>query len=817
MLITYDFEVYAHEWCVVFKPMDKDFRVFWNDGKSLAEFMGENCHHVFIGFNTKWYDQYVMKAACSGWTPEEIKELNDWIIGGRQGWEFPKKLYFRFNNADIRDDMQQGLSLKSIEGHMGMNIQETEVDFNLDRHLTSDEMNLIEEYCKHDVEATEQLVKARMPYLENKIYLGKLKGIQEPVALSMTNAKLTAAYLGAEQKEKYSDEREYKFPDNLGINWIPAEVQKFFDPYENKDLSDEEFFSRKLEITVGDCPVTLGFGGIHGAIPCYATKSSVDRTIINLDVSSYYPHLMTINGYVSRAMDNPEDYETMLDTRMTAKKEGHKKLNSALKLVCNTTYGAMGNQYNELYDPKMMRAVCISGQLYLLELAEHLTDAIPDITIVQLNTDGIMIEFNAVNDPDVMAIAEEWQKRTGFELEEDQIDQVVQKDVNNYIMRKTSGSVKKKGGYLVRGTSDAGAWKINNTATVVADAVANYLLDGIPVENTIRACEDILAFQFIAKGGSSYDYCFWENYGNQERVQNCNRVYASPDPFHGTVYKVKAGHPEKIQDIPAHCIIDNDNHLTVEDIDLQFYIEMAKQKANDFIQERRSTKMAVATKEKSPMNIYQKLLEARIRFQAEAVKKSGKNMELTYKYFELDDIIPPITKIFKELGLIGLMNFSDEATLTIIDTEAPEASRIVFSAPMVELPTNRAVTAIQALGSVETYHRRYLYMAALDICEPDSLDGDGSFAKKETKPAKAEKEEKKESVKLSPDSNASPQQLKQIKKLCTALLKLNSSRKEFVASLQVNTKNFTEITKKDADDILSALTAEVKEAKDAQA
>ena len=50
------------------------------------------------------------------------------LIGGGRGWEYAplKAFYLRFNNVDIRDDVQLGLALKAIEGHMGMDIQETE-------------------------------------------------------------------------------------------------------------------------------------------------------------------------------------------------------------------------------------------------------------------------------------------------------------------------------------------------------------------------------------------------------------------------------------------------------------------------------------------------------------------------------------------------------------------------------------------------------------------------------------------------------------------------------------------------------------------
>lgn len=818
MLISYDFEVYFEDWLCVLKPYGKSPTVIWNNSDELKRYMDTNSIHVFIGFNTKHYDQYVMKAVCSGWSNREIKDLNDFIIAGGNGWEYPKKLYYRFNNADIRDDMQIGFSLKSLEGHMGMNIQETEVDFNLERKLTPEEMELVEQYCIHDVEAVEKLVELRKAYLDNKIFLGKLKGIPEAVALSMTNAKLTAAYLDAEPVQT-DDERNYQYPGNLLREYIPQDVFQYFDRMHDTSLSDEEVFGEKFETAIGETPVTLGFGGIHAAIPNYSYEEQDGWIIRNFDVSSYYPHLIIIMGYVSRAMANPDDYTVMLDTRMNAKKSGNTILANALKLVCNTTYGAMGNKYNALYDPLMMRSVCISGQLFLLELAWHLYKDVPSVSIIQLNTDGIMVKYLDKYDSQVQDVLKEWQTRTGFELEEDRIQKIVQKDVNNYVMRFEDGHIKKKGGYVVRGASDAGAFKINNTATIMAEAIVERLLNNKLIDNTINECDDITKFQFIAKGGSTYAGVFHEVDGQRIPVQNCNRVYATADPKYGTLYKFKkGGNPEKIANLPEHCIIDNDNHLTIEDIDKQFYIRMATKQMEEFYHNRRTTvatKATTAPEKITSLNLYQKLNKARLMFQAERIEKSGKNLQLTYKYFELDDIVPAITRIFNELGIISIVKYTPEtATMQIINTDAIEQC-IEFTAPMVELPTNKAVTAIQALGAVETYQRRYLYLTALDICEPDAVEVmPAAPAEKAEAPKVETKDEKPGTISLAADGEASAQQVAQIKKLCTALIKLNPERKDFVATLQVNTNNFTGMTKKTAEDAIKALAAEIKEAKD---
>ena len=257
---------------MVFKDYEtKHFTVIHNDNSALRACISDD--NVYCGFNSKGYDQYIIKAICAGFSPEEIKQVNDWIIAGNQGWECPllRGVRFWFNNIDIKDDMQMGLSLKAIEGHLGMDICESEVDFTLERQLTPEELESTIFYCKHDVDATEKIIDLRKNYLQNKINIGKLAGLDEVKAMSMTNAKLTAALLKASMTE-HDDERCYQYPENLRREYIPQEVFEFFDRMKDDSLSDKEVFTGKLNITIGECPVTIGYGGIHGAIPNFIWK-----------------------------------------------------------------------------------------------------------------------------------------------------------------------------------------------------------------------------------------------------------------------------------------------------------------------------------------------------------------------------------------------------------------------------------------------------------------------------------------------------------------------------------------------------------------
>ena len=516
---------------------------------------------------------------------------------------------------------------------------------------------------------------------------------------------------------------------------------------------------------------------------------------------------------------------------MKAKAAGDAATANALKLVVNTTYGAMlsgknGHAYNDLYDPLQGRSVCITGQLFLLEMAEHLYNDIPGLRIVQLNTDGIMIEFDDSQYDQVQEILNEWQVRSGFTLEEDEISQLAQKDVNNYVEVQPSGKFKCKGGYLVRGISPAGAFNVNNNATIVAKALVEYFVNSTPPEDTINACDDIFQFQIIAKAGAKYREAYHIVDGEKVPVQKVNRIYATKDPRYGKLFKVKAENDSeaKIEMLPEHCIIDNDNHLSITDVDKQFYIDMARKRINDFMgikpeKKGRKTKMATTT---TPKNVYQKLLEARVLFMEEDVKKSGKNMKMSYKYFELQDIVPVATPIFQKVGLLPVTTFDNNmALMCIIDVDNP-SDCINFTSPMREIEaivsskTGGEVTnAIQRLGSVETYQRRYLYMIALDIVESDSIEpltGENPPpAPKPTAPVTPEKRQEVTKNLTAPEGNATELQIKGLKAAMAKLRETDPTKEDFITQIALQTNGLTEISKADCEKLVQAITTMLEE------
>ena len=141
-IYVYDFEVFSHDWMMCVKDYETGERFrFHNDNEAVKDFLEEH-PGVMAGFNNKGYDQFILKGVCGGFAPQELKGLNDFIIGGGNGWEYPElRDVFAFSNQlDVMDDMQMGLSLKAIEGHLGMDIRETTVPFDIDRPLKKEEI-----------------------------------------------------------------------------------------------------------------------------------------------------------------------------------------------------------------------------------------------------------------------------------------------------------------------------------------------------------------------------------------------------------------------------------------------------------------------------------------------------------------------------------------------------------------------------------------------------------------------------------------------------------------------------------------------------
>lgn len=126
-------------------------------------------------------------------------------------------------------------------------------------------------------------------------------------------------------------------------------------------------------------------------------------------------------------------------------------------------------------------------------------------------------------------------------------------------------------------------------------------------------------------------------------------------------------------------------------------------------------------KEVKQMNIYKKRQECIVGLQKAKLKMTGKNTYSNYEYFELGDFLPQLNQLMKENNLAAVFKYTnEEATLTIIDTDKIEDT-IVFSTP-VEVPQLKGCNGMQNIGGTQTFARRYLYIMAFEVSEPDVIN-----------------------------------------------------------------------------------------------
>lgn len=192
-------------------------------------------------------------------------------------------------------------------------------------------------------------------------------------------------------------------------------------------------------------------------------------------------------------------------------------------------------------------------------------------------------------------VAKEWEKDWRFTLEKTVADNLIQKDVNNYVFKDEDGKVKVKGAYVTK-FSDGNE---QDTLAILAKAVVNYFLDGIDIRTTICNPENLATdYQQIKKLGGMYDTPTWKReYGDIE-VQKVNRIFPSTDPKNGGLYKHKkskeVGVLDKVEGTPEHVLIYNDDIRgkkigELADIDYEWYVAEAQKRVEDFLGLKRKT------------------------------------------------------------------------------------------------------------------------------------------------------------------------------------------------------------------------------------
>ena len=612
----FDAETFAHDCLFVFTNyITKESVHFHNcPGNDIQTWL-DKTKPILMGYNCNNFDKHILRAWLSGFTPEEIRGVSDYIVGGGNGWDIPMDYIELPIMWDLFNEINPRKSLKEIEGNLRLDITETTIPFDLPTKWNEQQFKEVLYYCEHDVAALFPLFDKLKTDYKSKFIISKLGHIEPAYGLSQTNANLTAKLLKATRKT-YLDNFKYSYPSVIDISKIPKEAIDFFnDIIAHNDL---DYDPPAPLLNLKDILFQTGVGGGHGFKKqgIYEYNRTTSNVILcNWDFTSLYPNEVRLFGYSSRSQENKQAYVDLLKMRMEAKKGQlsqefldslaltNDDLKIGLKLPLNAYTGALRAKFNELYDNLQGFSICVTGQLIILQLIHDL-EQVPTVKMVSANTDAVMFEVNEEYKPQTDRIIHDLEKLTGLEMEEDNIVCIIMRDVNNYCELVQTGendyAINYKGGVFeadsikknlkVKWNKDTETWSTSftdaiktNSRSIVGEAILKYLLLDIPVEETIENCNDIFRFQIITHLGSTYEKMVLRyKDGEEVELQRNNRIYAGLDR-QAKILKVKEnGREDSLPNCPPRPIVDNANQLTIEKIDKKWYTKYAIKQISKF-------------------------------------------------------------------------------------------------------------------------------------------------------------------------------------------------------------------------------------------
>lgn len=552
--LFYDIEIFKEDALVVFKNIQKEtVKIFVNSFDGLLDVIKGK---TLIGYNNYWYDDHILTGMIDGQTPKQLKRLNDRIIvdGERKLKVSPAiKSLDCFQQIDVSNP-----GLKKIEGNFGKSIIESSIDFTIDRKLTEKELEETIFYCSYDVDTTIDVFKFReKSYFEPKQSIIKMLPEKTQKYANKWNTTTISANVLKDKptNDKWADIRLNKnhlIPNDELFEIVPESA---VDMWLDKNRKRKKYTHKEF-----DCNIEFSFGGLHG-VPIRSQKRFENVKL--LDVASLYPNIIMKLNALGQATTT---YKGIVERRL-AVKHTDQELQKALKLVINSCYGLLNNQYSILYNPKAALSVCIFGQICLYDLCTRLA---PTCKLININTDGVA--FTTTRD-DYKKVWNEWEKDYGFTLEEDSFDLFIQKDVNNYIGVK-DGKIKVKGGDVGRYHGDV--WFKNNNTRIVDIAVVDKLVYGKDVLTTLQEnMRNPRLFQLILQAGHTYKgTCD----ADRNMYQKINRVF--PLKKGGvTLYKLRADDGlVRFPDTPEHMLVWNEEVTELTDfskkIDINFYYQL---------------------------------------------------------------------------------------------------------------------------------------------------------------------------------------------------------------------------------------------------
>lgn len=545
-----------------------------------------NTDKLFCGYNNLHYDNpiinyiidYYIIMKCKGYIDicRSIFNLSKVITTSSEddirAWS-KWKYMICFDSFDILTMLYSNklrVGLKEIQVTMQYkNVQEFVADWQAD--LPENQIDSMIEYNINDVNSTEELLNRCKKDVDLRLAIEDEYGVR---VLSKDGVNIGMKILTQKYLEKtgqtWYDIKDLRSPMDViplskvilpFIKYDSPILQKVLDNMKGQIVSpgrkgyENKFIFEGLRYSVG-------VGGIHSVNDPEIVIPKEDEMLIDIDVASLYPSMLIEYGFYPKHLGPEflEVYRQIKDERIEAKHNGNKVKNETLKLALNGLSGNLQNPHNFCYSPFAVMQIRINGQLLLLMLAEKLTQL--GCRIIQANTDGLFVLLKKSVYDSVNKVCGEWEQLTKLTLEEERFKAMYQYAINDYFAITEDDKVKEKGMFITTVKLGKGL-----TPKIIPKAVINFFKNGVPVEETIKGCQDIRDFLMAEKTGKQWHV----EYNNKEQ-QRTNRFYASTNGAYLWKWKEKDTNRFDIS-IPCPTEKQYQNMLTASGVTLLNYLD----------------------------------------------------------------------------------------------------------------------------------------------------------------------------------------------------------------------------------------------------
>lgn len=562
--MIYDIEVFPNVFHCVVKDTDNEklykFEISEriNQIEQLVIFF-TNKNYLLCGYNNKHYDDVIINYIIDYADvmlhksvydiTKSLFNLSQTLITSEDGsidkikrWKYANY----FESMDLLTMMFSSklrVGLKSMQITMKYeNVQEYDGDFNL--FLPKDKIDEMISYNINDVNSTcalfAQLVEKGD--IDLRLFIEKEYGFN---ALSMDSVKFGETLLAKKVcEELHINKRQLeqmRSPmDNIPLKDVILPFIKYKNPKFQEALEDmkkqvvssikkpgEKNYENKF--VVSNVRYSIGVGGIHSLNDPRIYVPKEDEYLGHLDVASMYPSFIVRYGWFPRHLGKAglDVYTQIYNERLQAKHSGQKRKNLALKLVLNSVTGKMQQETSWMYDPFSVFKIRMNGQLILLMLADILMEH--SCEIVQVNTDGVMFIAKKAYKDAIMESVAQLEQLTKLSFEADSYEAFYQFAVNDYFgvidgfsQSRDPKLIEKKGMFITEPILGKGL-----APTIIPEAVINYFVYKIPVEDSVKNCTDIYKFLMSQR----VDKKFKVEY-NDKYIQRINRWYASTNGYY---------------------------------------------------------------------------------------------------------------------------------------------------------------------------------------------------------------------------------------------------------------------------------------------